>query len=61
GDMVAVKLEPVVDRTSSIQNEYHTLKHLKGGVGIPYAIWFGRESTYHALVLDLLRPSLHAL
>ncbi|KAG1860094.1 kinase-like domain-containing protein [Suillus subluteus] len=61
GDMVAVKLEPIVNRTSSIQNEYHTLRHLEGGVGIPHAIWFGRESTYHALVLDLLGPSLHAL
>ncbi|KAG1862627.1 kinase-like protein, partial [Suillus subluteus] len=61
GDTVAVKLEPIVDRTSSIQNEYHTLRHLEGGVEIPRAIWFVRESTYHALVLDLLGPSLYAL
>ncbi|KAG1852195.1 kinase-like protein [Suillus subluteus] len=61
GDTVAIKLEPIVDRTSSIQNEYHTLRHLEGGVGIPHAIWFVRESTYHALVLDLLGPSLYAL
>ncbi|KIK32703.1 hypothetical protein CY34DRAFT_27175 [Suillus luteus UH-Slu-Lm8-n1] len=41
--------------------EYDILKQLKGGVGIPHALWFGRESTYHALVLDLLGPSLHDL
>ncbi|KAG1835405.1 casein kinase I delta [Suillus subalutaceus] len=41
--------------------EYNILKHLEGGVGIPRALWFGRESTYHALVLDLLGPSLHSL
>ncbi|KAG2067851.1 kinase-like protein, partial [Suillus decipiens] len=34
---------------------------LEGGVGIPHALWFGRESAYHALVLDLLGPSLHNL
>ncbi|KAG1740802.1 kinase-like domain-containing protein [Suillus paluster] len=32
-----------------------------GGVGIPCALWFGRESTYHALVLGLLGPSLQDL
>ncbi|KAG1853111.1 kinase-like domain-containing protein [Suillus subluteus] len=59
-DAVAVKLEPVT-YSSSVQREYNILKHLEGGVGIPRALWFGRESTYHALVLDLLGPSLHSL
>ena len=59
-DAVAVKLEPIT-RSSSVQREYNILKHLEGGVGIPRALWFGRESTYHALVLDLLGPSLHSL
>ncbi|KAG1862654.1 kinase-like domain-containing protein [Suillus subluteus] len=31
------------------------------GLGVPHALWFGRESTYHALVLGLLGPSLHDL
>ncbi|KAG1717415.1 kinase-like domain-containing protein [Suillus paluster] len=30
-------------------------------LGFPCALWFGRESTYYALVLDLLGPSLHDL
>ncbi|KAG1860518.1 kinase-like domain-containing protein [Suillus tomentosus] len=56
---VAVKLEPVTNNSSSLEHEYLTLKRLEGGVGIPRALWFGRESQYHALVLDLLGPSLH--
>lgn len=57
---VAIKLEPIV-HSSSVQREYNILKHLEGSVGIPCDIWFGRESMYHALVLDLLGPSLHNL
>ncbi|KAG1894607.1 uncharacterized protein F5891DRAFT_961258, partial [Suillus fuscotomentosus] len=34
---------------------------LECGVGILHTLWFGRESQYHALVLGLLRPSLHDL
>lgn len=41
-----------------MEREYHILKQLEGGVGIPGVHWFGRESTHHALVLDLLGPSL---
>ncbi|KAG0693539.1 putative casein kinase I [Suillus ampliporus] len=40
---------------------YAILKRLEGGIGIPCALWFGRESKYHALVLSLLGPSLHDL
>jgi hypothetical protein len=60
-DTVAVKLEPIINGSSSVQHEYYILKQLKGRVGIPHAFWFGRESTYHALVLDLLGSSLHNL
>ncbi|KAG1842469.1 casein kinase I isoform delta [Suillus tomentosus] len=60
-DTVAVKLEPIIAGSSSVQREYHILTQLEGGVGIPRALWFGRESIYHALVLDLLGPSLRDL
>ncbi|KAG1868432.1 putative casein kinase 1, delta [Suillus subluteus] len=59
-DAVAVKHEPI-SNSSSVQREYKILKHLEGGVGIPCVLWFGRESMYHALVLDLLGPSLYSL
>ncbi|KAG1783134.1 kinase-like domain-containing protein [Suillus placidus] len=55
---VAIKLEPI-NHSSSVEREYRILKNLEGGIGIPHALWFGRESAYHALVLDLLGPSLH--
>ncbi|KAG1777523.1 casein kinase I isoform delta [Suillus placidus] len=58
-DSVAVKLKPIINCSSSVCNEYKILKQLTGRVGIPRVFWFGRESTYHALVLDLLGPSLH--
>jgi hypothetical protein len=41
-----------------VEREYHILKQLEGGIRIPSAHWFGRESIHHALVLDLLGPSL---
>ncbi|KAG1827547.1 kinase-like domain-containing protein [Suillus subaureus] len=48
--------------SSWLQSASHEiLKQLEGGVGIPHALWFGRESTYHTLALDLLRPSLYDL
>ncbi|KAG1789486.1 kinase-like domain-containing protein, partial [Suillus plorans] len=60
-DTVAIKLELIANHSSSVQHEYTILKRLEGGVGIPRALWFSRESAYHALVLDLLGPSLHDL
>ncbi|KAG1895395.1 kinase-like domain-containing protein [Suillus fuscotomentosus] len=50
--VVAVKLEPIT-HSSSVQREYHILKHLEGGVGIPRVIWFSRESMYYALLSRL--------
>ncbi|KAG1855267.1 kinase-like domain-containing protein [Suillus subluteus] len=60
-DHVALKLETIVNHPSSVEREYHILKQLEGGIGIPCTLWFGRESVYHALVLELLGPSLHQL
>ncbi|KAI6096387.1 kinase-like domain-containing protein, partial [Pisolithus sp. B1] len=63
-NMHAVKLELCADGESSVEREYHILKELKGGLGgegIPHAHWFSRESTYDALVLDLLGLLLHDL
>ncbi|KAG1841583.1 kinase-like domain-containing protein [Suillus subluteus] len=60
-DHIALKLETVVNHSSSVEREYFILKQLEGGVGIPRTSWFGRESVYHVLVLELLGPSLHQL
>ncbi|KAG1846478.1 kinase-like domain-containing protein [Suillus tomentosus] len=47
--------------SGSYEREYRILKQLEGGIGIPCTLWFGRESVYHAMVLELLGPSLHQL
>ncbi|KAG1859508.1 kinase-like domain-containing protein, partial [Suillus tomentosus] len=60
-DIVAIKLKPVTNNSSSVEHKYCILRQLKGGVGIPRVLWFGRESTYYALALDLLGPSLDDL
>ncbi|KAG1894250.1 protein kinase [Suillus fuscotomentosus] len=60
-DDLAIKLERLINNASSLEHEYRILKHLEGGAGIPRAVWFSREATFHALVLNLLGPSLHDL
>ncbi|KAG1847710.1 casein kinase I isoform delta [Suillus subluteus] len=60
-DCVALKLETIVNHPSSVEREYCIVKQLEGGIGIPCTLWFGRESVYHALVLELLGPLLHQL
>ena len=57
----AVKLELSVEGESSVEKEYHTLKELIDVAGLPRVHWFGRESNYDALVIDLLGLSLHQL
>lgn len=52
--------------TSSVEREYNILKQLCSNssatlVGIPRVHWFGRESKFDVMVLDLLGPSLHDL
>ena len=46
---------------SSVEREYYTLKELVDIAGLPHARWFGRESNYNTLVIDLLGPLLHQL
>ncbi|KIK24331.1 hypothetical protein PISMIDRAFT_10317 [Pisolithus microcarpus 441] len=60
----AIKLEACSEeRISSVEREYYILKQLCSAtaVGVPQVHWFGRESSFDAMVLDLLGPSLHDL
>ncbi|KAF8129615.1 kinase-like domain-containing protein [Boletus edulis] len=52
GQDVAVKLEHCTQDPSSLEHEFHILKKLHGGVGFPQPLFFGRESSYRALVLS---------
>ncbi|KAG0696149.1 casein kinase I isoform delta [Suillus ampliporus] len=47
-NVVAVKLKPITDNSSSVEREYTILKQCEGGVGIPHAHWFvcGGSLTY---------------
>ena len=56
----AVKLKLSVEGESSVEKEYHTLKELVDVARLPHVHWFGRESNYNALVIDL-GLSLHQL
>ena len=57
----AVKLELAVEGGSSVEREYYALKELVDIAGLPRPRWFGRESNFDALVIDLLGPSLYQL
>jgi hypothetical protein len=50
-------------RPSILNSEYEArvLGSLAGGVGIPFVRWFGTESDYNVMVLDLLGPSLEVM
>lgn len=55
---VAVKLESVESPESELESEFQIYQALAGCPGIPRVYWFGRESEYQALVIELLGPSL---
>lgn len=58
GKNVAVKLEQWTQGPSLLEHEFQVLKKLDGGFGFPKPLWFGRESAYHALVLDSIATPL---
>lgn len=58
---VAIKLEKIRARHPQLLYESKLYRLLQGGVGIPYMHWFGVETNYNVLVLDLLGPSLEDL
>ncbi|KAF3574302.1 hypothetical protein F2Q69_00063828 [Brassica cretica] len=58
GDEVAVKLEPLRSRHPQLHYESKLYMLLQGGTGIPHLKWFGVESEYNCMVIDLLGPSL---
>ena len=57
----AAKLELAMEGGSSVEREYDALKELVDIAGLPHPRWFGRESNYDTLVIDLLGPSLYQL
>ena len=54
----AIKLSPANDTASMLRNEYNVLCRLRGVTGIPCAVWFESDSSYNAIILECLGPSL---
>ncbi|WCJ24064.1 casein kinase I [Euphorbia peplus] len=61
GEEVAVKLESVKTKHPQLHYESKLYMLLQGGTGIPHLKWFGVETEYNVMVIDLLGPSLEDL
>jgi len=61
GVEVAIKLESVRSKHPQLAHEYGILRTLKGGEGIPNVHWFGLETEYYVMVMDILGPNLEML
>ena len=46
---------------SFVERKHYVLKELINIAGLPCPCWFGKESNFNALVIDLLGPSLYQL
>ena len=54
GEEVAIKLEPVTAKAPQLQYETEVYQALAGGLGVPFVRWYGTQSNYNAMVMDLL-------
>ncbi|KZV32974.1 casein kinase I isoform delta-like [Dorcoceras hygrometricum] len=61
GEEVAVKLESVKTKHPQLHYESKIYMLLQGGTGVPNLKWFGVESEYNVMAIDLLGPSLEDL
>ena len=57
-ESVAIKLEKSDTRHPQLIYESKLIKLLQGGPGLPAVHWFGTESNYNVMVIDLLGSSL---
>lgn len=58
---VAIKLMEGRNAPRELENEVETYRVLARKVGIPRVYWYGEETSYKVLILDLLGPSLEDL
>jgi len=58
GEDYAVKFEPVNNKYQLLAYEAKVLKYIQNREGFPRVFFSGREGHHHALVIDLLGPSL---
>jgi serine/threonine protein kinase len=60
-EKVGIKVEFASHEYPQLVYESRIYDALRGGPGIPYLYWFGTESSYNFLVMDLLGASFEAL
>ncbi|KAL1921407.1 uncharacterized protein VTP21DRAFT_11123 [Calcarisporiella thermophila] len=58
GKWVAIKRELIKDGEPQLRHEYEIYEKLKGREGIPRCFWFGQDSPYYIIALELLGPDL---
>lgn len=58
---VAIKLEPVKSRAPQLEFESKVYNILNGGTGIPKMHWYGHDSQYNILIMDMLDHSIEDL
>lgn len=58
---VAIKLEPARTKQPQLEYEARVYDVLSNSVGIPEIYWYGTESDYNVMVIELLGPSLEQL
>ena len=58
---MAIKLEPIKNNLKQLFIENEIYKRLKSIQGVPQVYHYGIEGDYHAMVMDVLGPSLEDL
>lgn len=58
---LAIKVDPVDFKDSTLEREAKIYRIVKGGTGIPNLYWYGIENNLRVIVTDIFGPSLEQL
>jgi serine/threonine protein kinase len=61
GELVAIKIEPIANKTSLLKNESNIYQYLLGTPNIPNVKWYGKDNINYYMVINLLGKSLDKL
>ena len=57
-EYVAIKVEPIENKTKLLKNESVIYQYLNNSLGIPSVKWFGKDDKNYYMIIDLLGKSL---
>ena len=60
-EYVAIKVEPIENKTKLLKNESMIYHYLNNSLGIPSVKWFGKDNNNYYMVIDLLGNSLQQI